>query len=355
MNAAELRAEIERQRPAPVAELVERDPAVIEATRTHRTLAGQVQALQGRANEAHREAQAWRETHPIRAKAHDTGVMRAAYLDERAQVIEQARAEYQKVAPQATRAREVAESVRNATTTRIAQEQAPALARIRALEQRAAELERIERERQAQALREQQAEGEARLLVRDMREMADSLRCGAPGWTEDGHQLLALARAEGDAGSTGRMRAFDLYRLGDAAARDWAARAIERDIDLGFELEHVDVQGDEVMLRELLGNLIDNAIRYSPPGSTVTVRCGTQGSRPFLAVEDDGPGVPESARPRIFERFFRVEGSPGDGSGLGLAIVREVAERHGASVELGTPPSGRGTAVVVRFGTRSAG
>ncbi|WP_258286750.1 hypothetical protein, partial [Escherichia ruysiae] len=71
MSAAELRAEIERQRPAPVAELVERDPAVIEATRTHRTLAGQVQAIQGRANEAHREALAWREAHPIRAKAHD--------------------------------------------------------------------------------------------------------------------------------------------------------------------------------------------------------------------------------------------------------------------------------------------
>lgn len=175
-----------------VAELVERDPAVIEATRTHRTLAGQVQALQGRANEAHREAQAWREAHPIRAKAHDTEMMRAAYLDERAQVIEQVRAEYQKVAPQATRACEVVESVRNATTTRIAQEQAPALARSRALEQRVAELERIERERQAQALREQQAEGEARLLVRDMREMADSLRCGAPGWTEDGHQLTWL-------------------------------------------------------------------------------------------------------------------------------------------------------------------
>ncbi len=196
MSATELHAEIERQRPAPLADLVERDPAVIEATRTHRTLAGQVQALQGRANEAHREAQAWREAHPIRAKAHDTGMMRAAYLDERAQVIEQVRAEYQKVAPQATRAREVAESVRNATTTRIAQEQAPALARIRALEQQVAELERIERERQAQALREQQAEGEARLLVRDMREMADSLRCGAPGWTEDGHQLQALHAPE---------------------------------------------------------------------------------------------------------------------------------------------------------------
>ena len=196
MSAAELRAEIERQRPAPVTELVERDPAVIEATRTHRTLAGQVQALQGRANEAHREALAWREAHPIRAKAHDAGVMRAAYLDERAQVIEQARGQYQKVAPQATRAREVAEAVRNATTTRIAQEQAPALERIRALEQRVAELEHIERERQAQALREQQAEGEARLLVRDMREMADSLRCGVPGWTEDGHQLQALHAPE---------------------------------------------------------------------------------------------------------------------------------------------------------------
>ncbi|MNZ57833.1 hypothetical protein D3C78_758230 [compost metagenome] len=196
MNAAELRAEIERQRPASVAELVERDPAVIEATRTHRTLVGQVQVLQGRANEAYREAQAWREEHPIRAKAHDAGVMRAAYLDERAQVIEQARAQYQKVAQQATCACEVAETVRNVATIRIAQEQAPALERILALEQRAAELERIERERQAQALREQQAVGEARLLVRDMREMADSLRCGAPGWTEDGYQLQALHTPE---------------------------------------------------------------------------------------------------------------------------------------------------------------
>jgi hypothetical protein len=122
--------------------------------------------------------------------------MRAAYLDERAQVIEQARGQYQKVAPQATRAREVAETVRNAATARIAQEQAPALERIQALEQRAAERERIERERKAQALREQKAEGEARLLIRGMREMVSSLSCGAPGWTEDGHQLQALHAPE---------------------------------------------------------------------------------------------------------------------------------------------------------------
>lgn len=163
------------------------------------------------------------------------------------------------------------------------------------------------------------------------------------------HQLLALARADRDAEAAGHMRPFDLYRLGDAAARDWTARAIERDVDLGFELEHVEVRGDEVMLRELLGNLIDNAIRYAPAGSVVTVRCGTKAGEPFLAVEDDGPGIPEEARAKVFERFYRVEGTAGEGSGLGLAIVREVAGRHGAIVELGQPATGRGTAVVVRF------
>lgn len=165
-------------------------------------------------------------------------------------------------------------------------------------------------------------------------------------------QLLALARAERDAEAGGHLKPVDLYRIGDAAARDWTARAIERDVDLGFELEHVEVRGDEVMLRELLGNLIDNAIRYAPAGSVVTVRCGAKDGEPFVTVEDDGPGIPEDARGRVFERFFRVEGSPGDGSGLGLAIVREVAGRHGATVELGIPATGRGAAVSVRWPRR---
>lgn len=164
------------------------------------------------------------------------------------------------------------------------------------------------------------------------------------------HQLLALARAERDAEAVGEMRPFDLYRLGDAAARDWTARAIERDVDLGFELEHAEVRGNEVMLRELAGNLIDNAIRYAPPGSVVTLRCGLRDGRPFLSVEDDGPGIPQAERAKVFERFYRVEGSSGDGSGLGLAIVREVAGRHGATVDLAQPASGRGTAVTVVFG-----
>jgi len=164
------------------------------------------------------------------------------------------------------------------------------------------------------------------------------------------HQLLALARADRE----GARLPVDLYKLGDAAARDWTARAIERDVDLGFELEHAEVVGDEVMLRELLGNLIDNAIRYSPAGSVVTVRCGVRAGAPCLTVEDDGPGIPDDARAKVLERFYRVGGTPGEGSGLGLAIVREVAERHGASVEVGRPAAGHGTSITVRFAATAA-
>ena len=164
------------------------------------------------------------------------------------------------------------------------------------------------------------------------------------------HQLLALARADRDDEDVRERHAVDLYRLGDAAARDWTARAIARDVDLGFELAHAEVEGDEVLLGEMIGNLIDNAIRYSPAGACVTVRCGNDAGRPFIAVEDDGPGIPNDARGRVFERFYRVDGTPGDGSGLGLAIVREVARRHGAVVEVKQPQTGRGTSIVVRFG-----
>lgn len=184
----------------------------------------------------------------------------------------------------------------------------------------------------------------------EVRAEIEKMHAATARTTRLAHQLLALARADRDTEVTGPMTGVDLYRLGDAAARDWTARAIERDVDLGFELEHVEVQGDGVMLRELLGNLIDNAIRYARAGSVVTVRCGSRAGHAFIAVEDDGPGIPEEARAKVFERFYRVEGTPGEGSGLGLAIVREVANRHGATVEIDRPASGRGTAVTVVFG-----
>jgi two-component system, OmpR family, sensor histidine kinase TctE len=121
----------------------------------------------------------------------------------------------------------------------------------------------------------------------------------------------------------------------------------ERGIDLGFALSSAQTRGDAILLRELLNNLIDDALRYTPTGGMGTVRSGEDGGVAFLCVEDTGPGSAEAARNRVFERFYRVDGSPGNGSGLGLAIVKEVADRHGASLRVEAASDGRGTRIVV--------
>ena len=161
------------------------------------------------------------------------------------------------------------------------------------------------------------------------------------------NQLLALAKAEASAGQPQAVT-IDLYDVAHGAVQEWVQRAISREIDLGFVLAHAWVCGDSLLLGELLDNLIDNALRYARPRGSVTVRCGLEGSEPYLSVEDDGPGIPEGAHTRIFDRFYRVPGSPGEGAGLGLAIVKEVASRHEAVVEIQSPP-GHGTRVVIRF------
>ena len=103
------------------------------------------------------------------------------------------------------------------------------------------------------------------------------------------------------------------------------------------------------MLSELLNNLVDNALRYTRSGGTVTVRSGTDdGGRPYLSVEDNGVGIPEDARSKVFERFYRIEGTPGDGSGLGLAIVKEVADRHNGFLTVQSGATS-GTRIVVTF------
>jgi two-component system sensor histidine kinase TctE len=164
------------------------------------------------------------------------------------------------------------------------------------------------------------------------------------------NQLLALAKAEARAENSSPASVVDLYNLADGAAHDWVQRAINRDIDLGFMLEHAQVAGDPVLLEELLDNLLDNALRYTPRGGAVTVRCGAELGLPYLSVEDNGPGIPPAAHERVFERFYRIQGSPGDGAGLGLAIVKEVAQRHRAALQVESPNgNGQGTRVVVRF------
>lgn len=98
-----------------------------------------------------------------------------------------------------------------------------------------------------------------------------------------------------------------------------------------------------------VANLIDNALKYTPAGGRVTVRSGRdRRSRPYIEVEDNGPGIPAAEREKVFERFYRPAAAVGQGSGLGLAIVKEVAERHDASIAVGDAAGG-GTLFRVTF------
>ena len=164
------------------------------------------------------------------------------------------------------------------------------------------------------------------------------------------HQLLALARSGPDAELSNEKRPVDLGELLKANASGWFDQAIGRDIDLGFESEPAIIVGTEWLLREMLSNLIDNALRYTPSGGHVTARSGIDAAgRPFVEVEDDGPGIPDEERGRIFERFYRLSGAAGKGSGLGLAIVKEVADRHAAMVELNSGANGIGCCFRIVF------
>jgi two-component system, OmpR family, sensor histidine kinase TctE len=152
-------------------------------------------------------------------------------------------------------------------------------------------------------------------------------------------QLLTLARNEPEARRNAAQEILDLHRVSQEIAAHWAPEALQKNIDLGFESENCPcpARGDEASLRDLLDNLIDNAIRYTPSGGRITVRAGNLGlgqASAWLEVEDNGPGIPAEQRCQVFERFHRIPGTQQPGSGLGLAIVQEVAIRHGARVEI---------------------
>jgi two-component system sensor histidine kinase TctE len=104
-----------------------------------------------------------------------------------------------------------------------------------------------------------------------------------------------------------------------------------------------------LLLREIFSNLIDNALRHTPRGGCVTVRCGAANDAIWLAVEDSGAGIPEAEREKVFERFYQSPGGGSRGSGLGLAIVREIARQHGGQATIDSSPELGGTRVTVRF------
>jgi two-component system sensor histidine kinase TctE len=162
------------------------------------------------------------------------------------------------------------------------------------------------------------------------------------------NQLLAMARAEDHVGAL-RREPVDLAAVVREAVRDFVPRAIERQIDLGYEGPESGspvpddalqdrgptwLLGEAVLLGELVRNLVDNALAYTPSGGTVTARVLADpfGQVVVLQVEDSGPGIPPAERELVFQPFYRALGTQVDGSGLGLAIVQEVAQRHGAEV-----------------------
>ena len=174
------------------------------------------------------------------------------------------------------------------------------------------------------------------------------------------NQLLTLARAESSHDKIHRFEHVDMESLGRDVALDWAMRARAKRVDLGFEgwPRPLPVHGVPLLLRELLNNLLDNAVKYTPAGGHVTLRtrADDNGERVIVEVEDSGIGVPPEDRERVFERFYRVLGTNADGSGLGLPICREIAELHQADLRLGPGPNGVGTRVVLELpGLASAG
>jgi two-component system, OmpR family, sensor histidine kinase TctE len=163
------------------------------------------------------------------------------------------------------------------------------------------------------------------------------------------NQLLTLARADPAANIAAKKQTVRLDTIvGEVVAR-FFDRALLENIDLGINVVPVSLKADPSLLDDLLGNLVDNALKYTPAGGTVTVTVGHHDEKPYLAVEDTGVGIPPAERQRVRQRFYRMPNSPGHGSGLGLAIVDEIARIHDAALDIDIGPNGVGTRVSIRF------
>jgi len=180
-------------------------------------------------------------------------------------------------------------------------------------------------------------------------EQVYKLRSATRRTSQLANQLLALSRADARAMHSQPQQRVDLKALCEDTLESHLDAATARRIDLGLDADPVQIMGHEWLLRELLSNLVDNAVKYSHEGGCVTIRCGRRGSEAFLEVEDDGPGVSAAEMPRILERFYRVQGTRGEGNGLGLAIADEIARVHHSHLQLQAGAGGRGLKVTLPF------
>jgi two-component system sensor histidine kinase TctE len=170
-----------------------------------------------------------------------------------------------------------------------------------------------------------------------LRERLSKVLAGAQRSAHLVQQLLSLARNEAEV----RLQSLDLAALARDVARDWTPRALAAGVDLGYEgADALSIQGEPLLLREALNNLLDNALNYAGAGAVVTLRVTRQAGAAVLEAEDNGPGLAPADLAHVFERFWRASERPG-GCGLGLAIVAAIAQRHGGqAAALAVQPSG---------------
>jgi two-component system, OmpR family, sensor kinase len=165
-------------------------------------------------------------------------------------------------------------------------------------------------------------------------------------------QLLTLARLEPETFRAERGRC-DLREITRLAVGEVVPAALAKTIDIEYDGDSsIEVLGDARLLRILLRNLLDNAVRYSPAHTTVKVRAGERDGVAFVSVADHGPGVAREERTRLGERFHRLTGTKATGTGLGLSIVKRIAEIHEATVAFDETAPSAGLTVTVSFAAR---
>ncbi|MEI7429631.1 MAG: sensor histidine kinase N-terminal domain-containing protein [Betaproteobacteria bacterium] len=192
--------------------------------------------------------------------------------------------------------------------------------------------------------------GERQKDPEEMRRTFKSMLNSIRGTRHMANQMLTLARAEQANGLVHERAKLDLVELARDVAGDFAALALNKHIELAFESSDrpLPVSGNAVMLREMISNLLDNALRYTPGKGHVTLSVSSNQEKALLSVIDDGPGIPCAEQDKVFQRFYRILGSgDSEGSGLGLCIVKEIALAHGAEIRLGEGQDGRGLSIEI--------
>jgi two-component system sensor histidine kinase TctE len=182
-----------------------------------------------------------------------------------------------------------------------------------------------------------------------VRQQVASLQEGVRQLARSANQLLTLARADPAVNLSAKREQVALDALAREVLGKFLDRAVQENIDLGADLASVRTRADPSLLDDLLSNLVDNALKYTPAGGSVTLSTGERAGQAFLSVEDTGPGIPPADRTRVRERFVRLPNSPGHGTGLGLAIVAEIAALFDATMNIDSGANQIGTKVSIIF------